>query len=176
MSFKEEFEHEKRDLLENKRPYETAAAIIFGVFFLQQIGFLIFRTIEFLIDFFKSGVTAYYSFTSMTTPTFFQRIINVDSSKLIYVLIGLAALALWYGLIYIFVFRYCQKRGLAKWTWTTLIMFGPTILFMPPYIIYAVYVFRPYFFRFIKTVVEEYKAFDVHTKFKEEIEVEAKED
>lgn len=168
MSFKEEFEQEKKELLENKRPYETAAAIIFGVFFLQQVGMLLYRTVEFFIDLFKANVTPYYSFTSMTTPVFFSRIINVNTSSWVFVLLGLAALILWYGLIYIFVFRYCEKRKLAKWTWTTLIMFGPTILFMPPYIIYAVYVFRPYFFRFIKTVVEEYKAFDVKTKFKEE--------
>ena len=34
---------------------------------------------------------------------------------------------------------------------------------MPPYIIYAVYVFRSYFFRFIKSIVEEYKIFDAST-------------
>ncbi len=170
MSLKDEVQKEKTALLTNKRPYESAAAIIFFVFMFQQVGFLIYRTVEYFIDLLKPNVTPYYSLTSMTTPTFFSRIINVDSSSLIIVLLALATLALWYFLIYLFVFKYCQKRKLAKWTWTTLVLFGPTILFTPPYIIYAVYIFRPYFFRFIKTVIEEYKAFDVKTKFKEELE------
>jgi len=169
MSFKEEFEKEKADLVKNKRPYETAAVVIFGVFMFQQIGFLIYRTVEYFIDLFKPGVTPYYSMTSMTTPNFFTRIININSSSVVIVLLAIASLVLWYFLIYALVFRYLKNRNQAKWTWTTLIMFGPTLFFMPPYIFFIVYVFRAYFFRFIKTVVEEYKAFDVKTKFKEEL-------
>ncbi len=169
MSFKQEFEKEKADLVHNKRPYETAAAIIFAVLMFQQIGFLLYRTVEYLIDLFKAGVTPYFSCNGMTTPAFFARIIGIDSSAVIVVILAIAALALWYFLIYVFVFRYLKRRGEAKWTWTTLILFGPTLLFMPPYIFFIIYVFRPYFFRFIKTIVEEYKAFDVKTKFKEEL-------
>lgn len=168
MSLKEEIQKEKEDLIKNKRPYETAAAVIFAVMMFQQIAFLIYRTIEYLIDLFKTDVTPYYSCAGMTVPGFFQRIIGIDSCSVVIVIIALMALSLWYGLIYVLVFKYCKKRGLAKWTWTTLILFGPTLLFMPPYIFFIIYVFRSYFFRFIKIIVEEYKAFDSKTKFPEE--------
>lgn len=166
MSFKEEFNKEKGELLKNKRPYETAAFIVFAVMFLQQFGLLLYRLFDYL---FNSNQT-FFSTASLTTPVFFGRIVGINSSKFIYVLLGLIALFLWYFIIYLLVYRYCQKRNMAKWTWTTLIMFGPTILFMPPYIFYAIYVFRPYFFRFIKTVVEEYKAYNPKQPFPEEIE------
>lgn len=169
MSFKEEFEKEKADLVHNKRPYETAAAVIFAVMMFQQIAFLVYRTIEYLIDLFKAGVTPYYSCAGMTTPGFYARIIGIDSSSVIIVMVAILALFLWYFLIYVLVFRYCKKRGLAKWTWTTLILFGPTILFMPAYMFFIIYIFRQYFFRFVKMVVEEYKAFDAKTKFPEEV-------
>jgi hypothetical protein len=69
------------------------------------------------------------------------------------------------------VWNYCRKRGLAKWTWTTLIAFGPGAIFLvPTYLIYAVYVFRPYLFRFIRRGVDEYKKFNTDYVFSEEEE------
>ena len=44
------------------------------------------------------------------------------------------------------------------------------VIFMPPFLWFAVYVFRPYLMRFAKRAVEEYKAFDPNHKFEEEVE------
>jgi uncharacterized membrane protein len=170
MSFKEGISKEKQDLMANKRPYETAAFIIFSVLFIQQIGLLIYRLIDYFKDKKASTINlAFFNVGNTTCPTFFARIIGLDNSNFSFILLAFAALGLWYFLIYLLVWNYCKRRGYAKWTWTTLIIFGPTILFMPPYIIYAVYVFRPYFFRFLKTIVEEYKVYDPSIPFKEEI-------
>lgn len=79
---------------------------------------------------------------------------------MIYVKIAIGLLELYYFLIYIFVWNYCKKRNLAKWTWTTLLVFGPGMLFIPAYMLYIIYIFREYIFKFIKTIIEEYKAFD----------------
>lgn len=169
MSFKEELKKEQNELLKSKRPYETAAFLVFAVLFLQQMAFLLYRFWNFVKDS-KGASTGWFSTTSMTTPPLFSRVLFIDNSKYIYVYLAILALALWYFLIYLLVWNYCKKHGYAKWTWTLLVVFGPTILFMPPYIFYAIYVFRPYFFRFIKTVIEEYKAYNPKNPFPEEIE------
>jgi hypothetical protein len=171
MSFKEELKKEQLDLQNSKRPYETAAFLVFAVMFLQQMAFLIYRFWNF-VKASKGAATGWFSTASMTTPPLFSRVVSLDNSKYLYVYLAILALALWYFLIYLFVWRYCKRRGLAKWTWTLLVVFGPTILLMPPYIFYAIYVFRPYFFRFIKTVIEEYKAYDPKIPFPEEMEEE----
>lgn len=169
MSFKDEVKKEKTDLTQNKRPYETAAFIIFAVLFLQQFILLMYRLIEFIIDLFNSRVISpFFSMTSLTTPAFFNRICAIDTTSIFIVILAILSLVLYYFLIYVLVFRYCQRHGYAKWTWTTFIVFGPSIFFIPPYIFFAVYAFRPYFFRFIKKVVTEYKAFDMNTQFSEE--------
>lgn len=175
MGFKEELDREKNALLTSKRPYETAAFIVFLVLFVQQFGILILRIVNFIKDS-KGAATGWFSTNGLTTPAFFSRIVLLDSSKHTYVFIAIAALILWYFLIYLLVWNYCKKRNKAKWTWTLMIVFGPTILFMPPYIIYAIYVFRSYFFRFIKTVVEEYKEFDPKAFMKEEKAIVLQED
>jgi len=169
MSFKEEIKKEKTELSLNKRPYETAAFIIFSVLFIQQIVLLLYRLIEFIVDLFNSRVVSpYFSLNSLTTPAFFSRIVTIDSTSIFFVILGILSLVFYYFLIYVLVFRYCQRHSLAKWTWTTFVVFGPSILFIPPYIFFAVYAFRPYFFRFIKKVVTEYKAFDQKTSLPEE--------
>ncbi|MBU1145151.1 MAG: hypothetical protein KJ971_04765 [Firmicutes bacterium] len=171
MSFKEELKKEKTDLLKNKRPYETAAFIIFAVLFLQQISILLYRIFDFIKDAADPAIsTPWFSTGNITTPGFFARIVTIDSSKAIFLILAFLALILWYGLIYLLVFRYCQKHGYAKWTWTTLVVFGPTIFLIPPYIFFIVFVFRPYFFRFIKRVVSEYKKYDESVPFQEEEE------
>jgi len=91
---------------------------------------------------------------------FFNRYIFIDSTSGFYVTIAVILLLLYYYLIYRLVWKYCKKYGKAKWTWTLLVVFGPTIFFVPPYIFFAIYVFRQYFFRFIYSIVEEYKAFN----------------
>ena len=158
MGFKEGLEREKHALASKKRPYESAAFLIFAILMLQQLFFLLRNIYRFI----KNGGT--FSTANITVVNnlqgFFSRIVFIDSSKWIYVIGAILALVLYYFLIYLLVWNYCKKRGHAKWTWTLLIVFGPNIFFMPPYIFYAVYVFRSYFYRFFKTLVEEYKAFD----------------
>lgn len=159
MGFKEDLDREKHALISGKRPYETVAFLVFVVLFIQQFGILIVKILKFIKDS-KGVAVGWFSTAGLTTPAFFTRIIALDNSTFMYLYIALAALALWYFLIYLLVWKYCKKNNKAKWTWTLLIVFGPSILFMPPYIFYAIYVFRTYFYRFFKTLVEEYKAFD----------------
>lgn len=165
MSIKEIIEEEKQDLQSVKRPYETAAFILFAVMFVQQFAFWVYRFIQFI----SNGWMA----TNMpNTPGFVSRIINIDNTSWLWVLLGIAGMVFYYFIIYLLVWNYCKKNGYAKWVWTALIVFGPAaILFVPTYLIYAIYVFRPYVFRFIKKGVTEYKSFDPDKKFKEEKEV-----
>lgn len=170
MSLKEHIQHEKEDLLKNKKPYETAAFIIFAILFLQQMFYLVRALLEFL----KKGVTN-FSPTNITVAgnnqQFFNRLVFMDSSSWFYVLLAIGALALYFFLIYLFVWNYCKKRGLAKWTWTLFVVYGPTIFLAPAYVWYVIYVFRPYIFRFLKRGYEEFKSFDPKTEFKEEQEI-----
>ncbi len=158
MGFKEELDKEKYALKANKRPYETVSFIVFAILIIQQL-FYLGRN---LWLFFKNGgffSTANITFASRT-QNFFARIVNIDSSKWLYVIAAIVALGLYYFLIYIIVWNYLKKENKAKWTWTLFVVFGPTIFLAPSYVWFAIYAFRKYFFRFIKTVIEEYKAFD----------------
>lgn len=179
MGFRDDLEREKYSLMSSRRPYETAAFIIFALLFTQQL-FYLGRN---LFIFIKDG--GFFSTTNITNvgnlQAFFNRTVFVDSSKISWVFLAVLLLALYYFLIYIFVWRYCKKRNLAKWTWTTLVVFGPGMFFMPAYMFYILYIFREYIFRFIKTIIEEYKAFDpkktalIEAKLLEEEEKEATE-
>ncbi len=168
MGLKEEFNREQKELLESKRPYETAAFILFSLLFLQQLFYLGRNFIRFAFD---STVT-FMSTTNITVGgnlmTFVTRILNIDSTKWIYVLLAIGMWLLYYVLIYYFVWNYCKKRGLAKWTWTTFVVFGPAIFLAPPYIWFVIYVFRPYIMRFIKKAVVEFREFDPNKEFPEE--------
>lgn len=169
MSFKENFESEKAELLQNKKPYETAAFIIFGILFIQQMFFLLRAILEFL----KKGQTFFPNVNitvAANNQNFFNRIVALDSTSWFYVLLAIGALVLYFFLIYLFVWNYCKKRGLAKWTWTLFVVYGPGIFLAPAYIWYVIYVFRPYIFRFLKRGYEEFKSFDPKTEFKEEQE------
>lgn len=160
MGLKENIDREKQSLMSTRRPYETAAFIIFSLLFLQQMFYLI----RSLYLFAKNKT--FFSLTNITSTgnlqAFFNRTVVIDSTKWIWVILAVAFLALYYFLIYVFVWRYCKRRNLAKWTWTTLVVFGPALFFMPAYMFYIIYIFREYFFKFIKTVVEEYKGFDIN--------------
>lgn len=171
MGFKDEVMKEKDQLLKNKRPYETAAFIIFMVLFLQQM-FYLFRN---LVQFMDKNTTN-FSTTNITNignlQGFFNRIIFLDSSSWFYVILAIGALALYFALMYFFVFEYCRKRGLPKWTWTTLVIYGPGVFLAPMYIWFIIYVHRGYIFRFLKKGYVEFKAFTGEETFQEEIEEE----
>lgn len=184
MTLKEQINREKSDLLNVKKPYETAAALIFGIFFVQQMFYIFINIIDFFQrigdrnDWVDGGGATYavnFSFNAKGTtpniPLFVGRILNVGSDKFLWIFLAFLFLALWYGLIWFFVWNYCRKRNLAKWTWTALITFGPaTVLFVPMYLIYAIYVFRPYVFRFIRRGVDEYKKYNADYSFTEDLE------
>ena len=169
MGFKETFQQEKRDLKAVKRPYETVAFLLFALLLLQQL----FYWVKNLIDFMKVG-NSWFSTANILTQgnlqTFILRIINIDSSKWVWVIFGLLAFIGYYVLIYFFVWNYCKKNNLAKWTWSLFVVFGPTIFLAPPFIWFAIYVFRPYIARFAKRVVVEFKEFDPNEEFPEEVE------
>jgi hypothetical protein len=172
MGFKEQFQQEKKDLQNVKRPYETAAFLIFAVMLFQQLFYWVLRLIQHFKNI-KAAAGAWnpnFGTNLPTTPAFVIRIIQIDSTKWLWIVAGFLALALWYFLIYLFVWNYCKKRGLAKWTWTVLITFLPTTLFLVPvYIWYAIYVFRPHIMRFIKRSVVEFKEFDPEAPFPEDL-------
>ncbi len=180
MGFKETINEEKRDLVNAKRPYETAAFLLFSVFFIQQMFYLFLRFLQYfkdvkaMNDAVALGATAWkvaFRYTNVTNlPLYVNRIIGVDPTSWFYVGLSFLFLLLWYFMIWLLVWNYCKKRKLAKWTWTTLIIFGPgTIFLVPTYLWFAIYVFRPYVFRFIRRGVDEYKKYNENYVFKEEV-------
>lgn len=183
MGIKEIVREEKKDLLNVKRPYETAAFLLFSVFFIQQMFYLFLRFIQYfkdvkvMKDAVALGATAWkvaFRYTSVTNlPLFVGRIINVDNTSWFYVGLSFIFLILWYFLIWLLIWNYCKKRNLAKWTWSTLILFGPAnVFFVPIYLWFAIYVFRPYLFRFVRRGVDEYQKYNENHVFKEDVETE----
>jgi|GEM_PF-733050 len=181
MGLKDVINEEKKDLVNVKRPYETAAFLIFSVFFVQQMFYLLLRFIQYfkdvgtMKDAVALGATAWkvpFSYARVTNlPLFVGRIIGVDSTSWFYVGLSFLFLIFWYFLIYLLVWNYCKKRNLAKWTWTTLILFGPAAIFLvPTYLWFAIYVFRPYVFRFVRRGVDEYHKYSENHVFNEEVE------
>ncbi len=167
MSLKEKIQSEKSELLQNKRPYESAAFVIFGVLMIQQIFFLLRAIFQFM----QKGNTFFNSanITNIANNQgFFNRIVSIDFTSWLYVLLAIAALVFYYFLIYVLVWNYCNKRGYAKWTWTLIVVFAPYMFFAPAYIWYVIYVFRPYIFRFMKKGYVEFKSFNPDKKFEEE--------
>lgn len=182
MDIKKEFLKEKEELLDVKKPYETAAFVIFAVFFLQQMFYLVINLLDFIQrisdrnNIVAQGGTTYkvnfsYNSKAITTniPAFVSRVLSVDPSKGFWIFMSFLFLGLWYLLVYLLIWNYCKKHGHPKWTWTALIVFGPTsILFVPTYLLYVIYVFRSYIFRFIRRGIEEFRKYDSSYQFDEE--------
>jgi len=168
MGFKEVLDKEVNDLKKVKRSYETAAFVLFAILILQQLIYLVRNLISLI-----AGNTTFLSTTGWCTSNlmgFVSRILGINSTNWIYIVLAILAYFLYYFLVYIFVWNYSKKHNLAKWTWTLFVVFGPTIIFAPPYILFAIYAYRQYFFRFIKKVVQEYKDYDPSKLMPEEIE------
>jgi len=168
MGVKDVLTREKDELVAVRRPYETAAFIIFALLMFQELFYLI----RGIVNFFKNG---FYNTGNIgmiaQNQGFIRRFIQLDSTKLMIVLIAMLLVLLYYALIWLLVWNYCRKQGLPKWTWTTIVVFGPaSILLVPTYLIFALYAFRPYVFRFIRKGVDEYKRYGNNHVFKEELD------
>ena len=156
MSLKEEFNKEAAELKQVKRPYETVAFILFGLLVLQQLIYMFKNVINFIGS---AGFVASNGWLTSNLMGFVIRILNLGSTKWIYVILAILAFVLYYFLIYILVWNYCKKNNLAKWTWTLFVVFCPTIFLAPAYIWFAIYAFRPYLAKFAKMFVEEFKSY-----------------
>ena len=102
MSIKDEIVNEKNQLISVKRPFETAAALLFLIFFVQQIFYIFLNFVEYFRqigvrnDFVDTGGTSYKVFFSFNMngstpnlPVFVGRILGVDSSKFFWILVSL---------------------------------------------------------------------------------------
>lgn len=166
MGFKETIEKEKRELQSVKKPYETVAFIVFGLLLLQNLVFMIVS----IIDYIKNGWWAIGNFlTRMNNVGFIMRISGIiGSSAFLEMLVAILMFAFYWFLIYYFVWNYCKKNKLAKWTWTLFVVYGPNIFLATPIVFFVIYVFRPYFARFAKRFVHEFKSFDPDHQFEED--------
>ncbi len=167
MSLKEELNKEMADLTKIKKPYESAAFILFAILLLQQLIYL-FRNLLVLII----GNVTFLSANGWCTSNlmgFVARILGIDSTNWFYIILSILAYFVYYFLIYYFVWNYARKHNLAKWTWTLFIVFGPTVLLIPPYIFFVVYAYRVYLVRFAKRVAKEFKDYDPDKPLPEEI-------
>jgi len=171
MSLKEVLQEERQDLQSIKRPYETAAFIIFMLLFIQQLAWLGKALWQFIFDSTTITFLSVANWCNANNQGWIARIVTIDSTKWVWVIAGLLGYVLYWAIIYFLVWDYCKRHGYAKWTWTTLVVFLPgNLLFMPAYMWFIVYVFRPYIMRFIKRAMVEYKQFDPNHKFEEELE------
>lgn len=171
MSLKDTLLEEKDALQSVKRPYETVAFILFALLFIQQLAWLAKAFIQFAFDATVINFMSTANWCNANLQGWIARIVIIDSTKWVWVIAGLLAFVLYYALVYLFVWNYCKKHNLAKWTWTLFVVFMPgNVIFMPPFLWFTVYVFRPYIMRFIKKAVEEYKGFNPNHKFEEELE------
>lgn len=165
MGFKEILDEERKDLQAVKRPYETAAFILFAVLFLQQAYFIIKEITDLM---FNNGFSVWNFRVVENLSNFVPRIAATFTNDWIIVIVALLLYAVYWGLIYLLVWNYCRKNGLAKWTWTLMVAYGPALFFIPSFVWFAIYAYRKYIIRFIKRVVVEYKEFDPNHVFPEE--------
>lgn len=166
MTIKDVLESERKELQSVKRPYETVAFLITAVLFFQQFFYLVLNFIKFISNGFFSSA----NFTNANLQGFIVRIVNIDSSSWIIVILAILAWLFYYVAIFLLVWNYARKHNLAKWTWTLFVAFGPTVFLIPAYIWFVIYAYRSYLVRFAKRVVTEFKEFDPQQKFPEEKE------
>ncbi|AIO19724.1 hypothetical protein KQ51_01854 [Candidatus Izimaplasma bacterium HR1] len=165
MGFKDTLEKERRELKSVKRPYETVAFIIFVLMIAQNLYFLILEFINLVKN---SLFSVGNVLVQMNNATFIARFSNSFSNQWLSMIVGILLFALYWALIYYFVWNYSKNNKLAKWTWTLFVVYGPSIFLATPLVFFVIYVFRKYFARFAKRFVEEFKNFDPNHKFEEE--------
>ena len=175
MGLKDTIQKERHELQSVKKPYETVAFIVFGLMLLQNVFFMFVQILDYL-----QGSPKWWAFgnflTRMNYAGFIIRVSNVFNGAFLQMLAAILMFALYWFLIYYFVWNYCKKQKLAKWTWTLFVVYGPNIFLATPLVFFVIYVFRPYFARFAKRFVEEFKSFDPNHEFDEEKTSEFNED
>jgi hypothetical protein len=167
MSIKEVIKKESFELKNWKRPFESVAFIVLSVLIFQQLVYLIIN----IINFKKSGWFSTANFATSNLQGFVSRIVGIDSSKVLFMIFGILAWLFYYFALYMLVFRYAEKHNLAKWVWTLFVAFGPTLIFIPPYIFFIVYAYRIYFVRFFKRIKQEFNEFDYNKPLEEDSEI-----
>jgi len=176
MGLKDTIQKERHELQSVKKPYETVAFIVFSLMLLQNIVFMFVQILAYL----QSTPIKFWAFgnflTRMNNVGFIIRIANIFNGPFMQMLAAVLMFALYWFLIYYFVWNYCKKQKLAKWTWTLFVVYGPNIFLATPLVFFVIYVFRPYFARFAKRFVEEFKSFDPNHEFDEEKSSEFNED
>lgn len=149
MSVNEILKNEKEDLKSFKKVYESVSFLILMVLIFQQITFLIIN----LINFSKSGWFSTNNFATANLQAFVSRIVGINSSSTVFIILGILAWVFYYFLVYLLVWNFCNKQGHAKWTWTLFVTFGPTIFLAPAYIWYILYIFHKPILLTIKNVL-----------------------
>ncbi|MFA7075741.1 MAG: hypothetical protein WC152_03630 [Candidatus Izemoplasmatales bacterium] len=157
MVMKESVKREISDLKSFKKIYETIAFLTFTILILQQLVYLVVN----LINFTKLGWFTTANFASANLQAFISRIVTINSTSIIIVILAILGWLLYYFLLYILVWRFSQKRNMAKWTWTLFVSFGPTLFFIPAYIWFILYVFRKPIMIVIKKIIDEFKKSNV---------------
>jgi len=151
MSFKENFENEVKDLKSFKKFYETIAFFVFSILVVQQLFFLVVN----LIDFKKNTWFSTNNFSTSNLQGYVNRIVQIDSSSVLVVIIAIIAWVLYYVFLYFVVFKFSSKRGMSKWTWTLFVAFGPTIFLAPAYIWFILFAYRYEIYSIFKKLVTE---------------------
>ena len=151
MSFKENFENEVKDLKSFKKFYETIAFFVFSILVVQQLFFLVVN----LIDFKKNTWFSTNNFSTSNLQGYVNRIVGIDSSSVLVVIIAIIAWVLYYVFLYFVVFKFSSKRGMSKWTWTLFVAFGPTIFLAPAYIWFILFAYRYEIYSIFKKLVTE---------------------
>jgi hypothetical protein len=153
MGVKEIIKSEKDELKSFNRPYEPVAFIVLAVLIFQQLVFLVKN----LVDFSNLGWFSTANFASANLQGFVSRIVGIDSTSILFIILGIIAWLAYYFVLYLLVWKFAKTQKLAKWTWTLFVAFGPTIFLAPPYIWFILYVFRDYIMGFFKKIVVDFK-------------------
>ena len=154
MGVKDQILEQKRELESGKKPYETASFLLLVLL----LGYQWFTIANMYLLKWANNSTVFNTGV-INLPNFVERfyVLGTNIGNFIAPVIYIVYLAL----VFVLVWWYCKKRGHAKWTWTLIVLFAPNIFLISPVVLYAAYAFRVYLYRFIKSIMEDFKAYDL---------------
>jgi hypothetical protein len=167
MSSGDSFNKEINNLVKFKKVYESIAFIALLVLIFQQFAYLVVN----IINFVTGGFFSTASFTNANLQGFISRIVNINSSSWVFVVLGILAWFGYYVLLFFLVFRFSSKRKMSKWTWTLFVAFGPTIFLAPAFIWFILFAFRYEIYGVFKRLVEDYRNAKPKEYIEEEVEI-----